>query len=152
MCWVGQKTDKKIAQEDIRCKKVLLGAPKEIYYAYFHEYFEYEFGKLYKAEIKPQIANYDDTNLGNWEVCNINEGLHCYSWNIKVERLCGGALSITDIRGREATYPPRIFKPVLVECTIPKGAEYWENDSGVIVSNRLIIEEEIYEKYYGEIE
>ena len=32
------------------------------------------------------------------------------------------------------------FCPVtMVECTIPKGAEYWENKDGEIVTNSLII-------------
>ena len=142
MCWIGKIEDKKIAQEDIKCKKVL-EACNDHYYAYYHEYFEYELGKVYETEIKPEIIRLD-----KWETCRIQEGLHCYNYNIKPKRLCGGTMEIQNEFGRTTCYPTCAidFKVVLVECTIPKGAEYWENESGVIVSSKLIVEEEIYIK------
>jgi hypothetical protein len=45
-----------------------------------------------------------------------------------------------------------------MECTIPKGTEYYENGSGEIVTSKIIVEEEIqikdelYEKEFRYLE
>ena len=144
MCWIGDNI-KKIAEEDIKCKKIIdHHIPSDTYYAFYHEFFEYELGKVYEQKVTPQVLeDYGDDD----EFARINEGFHCYSMDIKMTRTLGGSITVENTKYNTHTmFPFHInnnFRTVVVQCTIPKGTEYYENNFGEIVTSKLIVEEEI---------
>lgn len=141
MCWLGNLEDKKIATEDIKTKKIL-DFFKGGYYGYYQEWFNYELGKVYVEEIIPKPHSLFS------QKCVIEVGFHSYAWDFEMTLLCGGDIRVKTPRGRETTFINHgkyggDHKIVVVECTIPKGTVYYENRFGEIVSEKLIIEEEI---------
>lgn len=143
MCWIGKAKDRKIATEDIKTKKIV-DLFEGRYYGYYQIWFEYGLGKTYTAKISPREWVNDDTKRV------IDVGLHSYAWDIEMKSLCGGDIQVRCPRplGGQTTYTNRHGfgngKIAVMECTIPKGTVYWENQVGEIVSEKLIIEEEIY--------
>lgn len=75
----------------------------------------------------------------NW---NINKGLHSYKGkNVEVKfekynNLIFGRRIISDT-GNSYTYRLRRFNYTIVKCVIPKGAHYYENEKGELVSDSL---------------
>lgn len=142
MCWVGKVDDKKIATEDIKTRKIV-DKFKGNYYGYYQEWFEYEIGKEYKTKITPR----DGSKYG----IVIEAGFHSYAWDIEMKQLCAGDIKVKSLRhlGGQTVYQNNgkyggDHKIAVMECTIPKGTAYWENQVGEIVSEKLILEEEIY--------
>lgn len=140
MCWLGDFEDKKIATEDIKTKKILDFFKGE-YYGYYQEWFNYKLGKEYVVEISPRKHSIFDKK------CVIDAGFHSYAWDFEMTLLCGGDIRVKSHVGGETTFTNHggygDHKIVVVECTIPKGTVYWENRVGEIVSEKLIIEDEI---------
>ena len=142
MCWVGKVNDKKIATEDIKTRKIV-DKFKGSYYGYFQEWFEYELGKEYNTKVTPR----DGSKYG----IVIEAGLHSYAWDIEMKQLCGGDIKVKSLRhlGGQTIYQNNgkyggNHKIAVIECTIPKGTAYWENQVGEIVSEKLILEEATY--------
>lgn len=134
MCWRGVKGNRKIAEHDIKTRKVLMyDSVRDRLTAFYHDEFVYELGKLYKQEINE--IDYI-TFVGNHIA--IQEGFHSYS----CERPITKSLTETTIYSVFAAYRTHIktLIPTLVECTIPKGSVYYENDYNEIVSNCLVID------------
>jgi hypothetical protein len=142
MCWIGLPENKHIAQEDIKCKKVLLMdklnrkfvspymlTPYELYEEYNH--------KFLPEELEPRPGDYMANNTKGKLI--INFGIHCYDYDIQFvtpviagsKRMYAG-LSIYEKRGA--------YSPAIVECTIPKGTLYYENVNKEIVTEKLIID------------
>ena len=144
MCWVGKLEDKKVATEDIKVKKILdkfMG----FYYAYYQEWFEYKLGEVYETTVEPRVHNFIE---GAYLIDN---GFHSYAWDIEMKQLCAGDIKVRSLRhlGGQTIYQNNgryggDHKIAVMECTIPKGTVYWENQVGEIVSEKLILEEEIY--------
>jgi hypothetical protein len=138
-----EKVEKQIAQEDIKTVKVLRDTGGE-FHAYFQR-FKYEFGKLYKTKLHVE-------NLG---YVRIDKGFHSYNdTTVPHVKTDGGyigtctkidpktCIQVTNSIGQLlACYTSALpaYNVVLVECTIPKGSEYWVNDDGEVVSNMIII-------------
>jgi hypothetical protein len=144
MCWVGVIDNRKIATEDIKTKKIV-DLFQGHYYGYYQEWFEYELGKEYETKINTIRVTYDDY------VRVIEAGFHSYAWDIEMKSLCGGDVQVKSNRlnAGQTTFTNRghhvgDHKIAVMECTIPKGTVYWENRVGEIVSEKLILEEEIY--------
>ena len=142
MCWVGKVDDKKIATEDIKTRKIV-DKFKGSYYGYYQEWFEYEIGKEYNTKVTPR----DGSKYG----IVIEAGFHSYAWDIEMKQLCAGDIKVRSLRhlGGQTVYQNNgkyggDHKIAVMECTIPKGTAYWENQVGEIVSEKLIVEEEIY--------
>ena len=142
MCWVGKVDDKKIATEDIKTRKIV-DKFKGNYYGYYQEWFEYELGKEYSTKVTPR----DGSKYG----IVIEAGFHSYAWDIEMKQLCAGDIKVRSLRhlGGQTVYQNNgkyggDHKIAVMECTIPKGTAYWENQVGEIVSEKLILEEEIY--------
>lgn len=142
MCWVGKVDDKKIATEDIKTRKIV-DKFKGNYYGYYQEWFEYELGKEYNTKVTPR----DGSKYG----IVIEAGFHSYAWDIEMKQLCAGDIKVKSLRhlGGQTVYQNNgkyggDHKIAVMECTIPKGTAYWENQVGEIVSEKLILEEEIY--------
>lgn len=132
MCWQKYRhTDLQshIAETDIVSTKVLVLEENKLR-AYYRKYY-YTIGELNQIDF-PLEVNY----LGR-----INEGFHSYNnENIKYIKTIIG-IFVDNIVKKECIH---LFNStcdslVVVECTIPKGSEYYENSIGEIVSDKLII-------------
>lgn len=154
MCWVGKTEDIHIAKEDIEVRKVLL---RERFnnpsFVSPYQFMNYKIGIGYVTKINPFHAfqKSDPSRI------TINEGLHCYSPTkcrfVKHENSQGETSVITvylyseiknlAVQARNTIcFPDSICRyPVLMKAIIPKGTTYYENDSGEIVSEKLIIKE-----------
>ena len=136
MCWTGKLSDKKIAEDDISVYKIL---SKNIDWELVAPYqrTKYNLHKLYSV-----------SEFGMRGVCfthneiEIREGFHSFNSNCKV----WGASTVTAIVsakgvGMDLEISGRISDLLLpAKCIIPKGSEYYENDFGEIVSNKIIID------------
>ena len=150
MCWFGERKHKRVAKEDIRCKKVFYRQPGHIRNRYVSPVMKtmYVQGQTYESNIVLTCGT------GYWK---IDEGIHCYSMDkVKIERSiaqCGERLVAkipfaTDNYGNKhhlCTYYGNDIgmQAVVLECIIPKGSVYYENLGGEIVTEKLIIGEEI---------
>ena len=160
MCWTGKAGNHFIAESPKRVFKVLEREPKcwswlneDFIPEYFSPFmgFRYVIGKEYVQKI---VIDYRKPLS---DLIEITKGLHSYSSEkCKAEKhdildhpSCEGMLSVTHISGGIIMCyeldidSPLIRKSVVVECTIPVGAEYYENETGEIVSDRLILNKEI---------
>lgn len=144
MCWCGKLEDKKVATEDIKVKKVVERL-KDGYYAYYQEWFEYKLGEVYETTVEPRVHKFIEG------VYLIDNGFHSYAWDMEMKSQCGGDILVKSTRPNCGQTIFNNFgkydqshKVVVMECTIPKGTAYWENATGEIVSEKLIVEEEIY--------
>ena len=165
MCWFGKEKNLKIADKDIKVKKVLY---KEVFKkSQIHPegltriispYMGlcYEVGKTYKEVIKPEKSH-----LPKYEI-RIYVGLHCYSyecphviekeqclgcnvlsickkpniWNIIFGSTTNLLASFTDYK---ETQDVGHYKSVLLaEFIIPKGTKYYEDKRGEIVTEKYI--------------
>lgn len=143
MCWIGNKCDKRIADKDITVYKVLQKSKAKIpgeflYRAPFRTEFRYVIGGKYSKAIKEKII---DNNL-----ITIESGLHCFEQYAYV--ICNDyktiyvSMSFDDDRWSfEATKSG--YTPVIVKCIIPKGTIYYKNIHKEIVTEKLIIKEDL---------
>lgn len=144
MCWYGKLLSKQVASKEIHCKKVIAyNTRDEYYFPYYVRYGDikrYEIGKTYTSNLG--ISNIRISQADFLQHCNIEDGLHCYSWDVTVtaNKVDNSAFAVTDKKGGRAYYwfdAPQLRYPVLVDCIIPKGATYYENDYGEIVTDTL---------------
>jgi hypothetical protein len=141
----------KIAEDDIVVFKVLrkwkdCGKPVYHYTSAVMGY-PYTIGKTYC----------DDIHLYKtpWNEWTIDKGLHCFSKKTtfsykknpcsRLGRMC----MIVDTGHGIVTYNDDaigLYRQVVVKCVIPKGSAYYENFRGEIVTDKIIILEEIPSK------
>ena len=141
MCLRTLQTSPEIAEEDIICYKVLTEDLKSPCYGQ-----QYELGKLIKSELV--LTSKPIYNNRKIRSNCVDEGLHTYSDK-------GDAISIS-----RALWAPQnnwtdafeIYAPIVVECIIPKGGEYytgkpfvWLQTSILYASNQLIPKKIIYD-------
>lgn len=166
MCWTGYKSSLKIADNDIKVYKAMYvtepkdNSEKPRYYAPL-TVFEYEIGKLYKINRLKTEPSY------NFGKVKIDAGYHSFSLDCKHRKHVYGQGKFTytailnkyggenfkfinnkpilmPVAGLKGHYNATVcakLKLVLLECIIPKGARYYENEEGEIVSNKLILTE-----------
>lgn len=124
MCWVSyciNNMNKHIAKKDTKVYKVAMKGCTDVAIAPYYINFEYELGITYgKLEsLKPTYFPHDE--------CRINEGFHSYR---TFERI----LKVKSFK----SHP--LYKALAVYMAIiPKGAEYYVNEKGEVVSNQLKI-------------
>ena len=108
--------EKKIAEEDIVCYKIVEVPDKDGIMKSLHMEYLWEMDRLTSANIR--LSRYkSDSNNTIYEI--IHEGLHSYSEQVKI-----------DLNNNY----------IEVECIIPKGSEYYYSPSDKeYVSNQLII-------------
>lgn len=147
MCWIGNKAHRKIAKEDIKCKKIISLDFKANFYTPYYRMDDmvYELGKLYSCNTLSIGAVDKKGNI------RISRGFHCYGKYVAVCR--PNALSeigtqydyLVHMIGKpyQGYWRNSTRKPILVECTIPSGSIYYENEDGEIVSDHLRIDREI---------
>ena len=79
----------------------------------------------------------------------INKGIHCYSEKLKFKfekdfLNVDYHLSAYSTDGREISCFPISELPIcILSCTIPEGSEYYENEDGEVVTEKLVIGEEV---------
>ena len=156
MCWEGKKADHKIAIKDVKVIKVVYvkeGKKDNKCYAPYTGY-KYTINKLYKTKPLVITGRFSKSSI-------IERGFHSFSMNVDIsfeERhqylyapydlytICGykfydnieNIYPVTIIEGVREKVVGK-FKLKLLECIIPEGTEYYENEYGEIVSNKLII-------------
>lgn len=132
MCWRGKNIKKK-AVEDIHVFKIGTYVDETCATSYFQR-FLYEVGGKYRSEIVLK------RNAG--DRITINEGLHSYSFFKTAIAGTKNSLIVRSGLDYLETYPTTTFGVELAKiyCTIPKGAIYFENEFGEIVSNELVID------------
>ena len=155
MCWAGKVEHKHVAKENIEVRKMLLKEREEFFdnpsFVSPYQFMKYGIGVGYVTKINPCHAfpQFDQSRI------TINEGLHCYSPSkcrfVKHKdsqgetRVINVYLYCNSKNLAEQTkfcFPAdRYHYPVLMKAIIPKGTTYYENDSGEIVSEKLIIKE-----------
>jgi hypothetical protein len=153
MCWISNTLNMKVAEHDIKTYKILLkntGYAQRWFDVQYKSPFmseTYVMGMMHMSDIKP-IQMKDDSGY------IIEKGIHSYSNDVtfkKHERYPG--VNVFMLNGEKMPYLCEndcrrnmshliIYEPVVVECTIPKGASYYENEKGEIVSTQLVAEKE----------
>ena len=133
MCWIS-KTPAilKIASEDIKVFKIIEKFENNIISAY--KGFRYKIGQLYETEIRLTET---------FSSAFIQQGFHSYSNECRLERDCTyleqPAFRIMFKGSRLDGFSKVSYYKV--NCIIPKGSQYYENEFGEIVSNKIIIKE-----------
>ena len=134
MCWIGLPENKHIAQEDIKCKKIMLFDKENRNFRSPYMMERYELFEKYTQSFNPDELN----PINGSNKLNINIGIHCFNNEVEFtipsignNRIYFG-LSVFEKRGK--------YVPSIVECTIPKGTLYYENGNKEIVTERLIID------------
>lgn len=139
MCLVVHRdTQKKIAEEDIIVYKELRYIYENVVSACYQD-FEYVLNTFYKTEIKESEEQYhtcydeldDHTLSSTYENWTRNKDLVSYAQ--------GFHSAMSQDRFKELSY----YNSSIYECVIPKGSEYYENLSGLVVSNQIIIKNKI---------
>ena len=152
MCWKSYKTFDAVPKtvKDKKGKKVfkfaVLNKDSRVIRSYFmpKDTFCYKVGETTEEEIG-KVEDYGCYNSKNY---SISEGLYSYdkekcyakttyTKNMAVYTFKGVML------GYYASHPRRCRHLVLLECTIPYGATYYENEYGEIVSNKLKVDKMI---------
>ena len=128
MCLITDKLEPRTAEEDFTVYKFLWNR-QSIYYPGFF----YEKDKLYETEIKESDEWSCFTSADrHW----LNSKYPYWSEGTSNELMCFGPgfhSMRKRINGANSTY----------KATIPKGATYYENPLGFIVSNKIIVHERI---------
>lgn len=129
MCWqarVIKDRYRQNAQEDIHVVKIVKRVGDKFFSPYRN--FEYHIGEISAAYIVKTEYNFGMV---------IEEGLHSYEGDSKIV--------YNDNRQPIITTSNKSFlgcwtlnKMVILDCIIPKGADYYVNSDGEYVSNRLI--------------
>jgi hypothetical protein len=132
MCLVTKQKVAKIAKEDITCYKILGANLRTPYMGY-----TYNVGKLYKVKLSVRWTNnwcsfdaktdkaYLRKSGGDMVVNEIEKGFHAA---LKVDRL-------KDVWG--------VKRYGVFEFLIPTGSEYFRDKTGLIVSNRIMLVNDI---------
>ena len=122
MCWVTNKFPiKLIAESDIPVKKILYRTNESLYSPCYRT--KWNVGETKECTLdNPVISLYIP---GRWE---IGEGFHsCKELHKCSEWWCCGDVLILE----------SFSFYVICDCVIPAGSEYYINESGLYVSNRL---------------
>lgn len=155
MCWKSYKTFDTVPKtvKDKKGKKVfkfaVLHKNPHVIRSYFmpKDTFCYKVGETTEEEIGKVEVVYSHYVYYNFEY-NINKGLYsydkekCYAKTTYAKHMA--VYSIEKVMlGYYVSHPRRGRHLVLLECTIPYGATYYENEYGEIVSNKLKVDKMI---------
>jgi hypothetical protein len=137
MCWktYNGKPEKKKAEKDIPVFKICLKdrfSNGAIPY-YFIDKLVYHENKTYHAEPYLYVER-----IGSYcTMYCISDGLHSYSAKHMLSDTRFGVEIITESNGNLGEYGRN--HTCLLLCTIPEGAEYYLNECGEYVSNKLVV-------------
>ncbi len=140
MCWIGEKSDKRIAKKDVKVFKILYWDERN---ACYHPPFypeNYRRGQAYR------VSYLGKTSRENGFGLRIDYGFHCYSEHhcLREERLSD--MVVKELNGRVIEYYEKgrrefwnYLPAKFVRCIIPVGTTYYENKSGEIVTPTIKI-------------
>lgn len=137
MCLITvQKKPLEAKKDIIVYKEVSKQKGKNIYESIYNN-FIWELNKLYKTDLKKdsRLIYYDEESMIHYVsipdnlLTSISEGFHSMDKN----------------RARETTSYNEAydFDSVVIECKIPKGSLYYKDETGLYVSNQLIVLKEV---------
>lgn len=162
MCWIGKRSDKKVAKTDIGVQKVLMMRDKDV--DRFLSPYRYEVYTANEEKKHTIVVNDKIVDELKEDLIRIDIGLHSYSRECKIEKTQRKPLSNdflmnflivypknydkSKLFGGTYTYSDRIIYslrriPVMVKAIIPKDTIYYENKRGEIVSEKLVITNKI---------
>ena len=106
--------------------------------------FKYELNKLYETKFTYLPTSSKDA-IGHDDMVTV-----AYGW--KSERVLNSSLIVIAAGFHAATKKQRLKTAYydLVECVIPKGSLIYEDKTGLIVSNKIIIKKEVFNTNYTE--
>lgn len=146
MCWTGHLlSDRHVATKDIPVYKIITHNGWS--YSGYYNYFAYAPRNTYHVTggLHPHIIHKDSG------YCRVEQGFHSYSANntrlvLKLNEDCEthhAIIYVDDLTTYIDGYDERCGgrKIYLMACTIPKGAEYYENNNGEIVSETIYVKE-----------
>ena len=136
MCWTAathSETKMKIAEKPFKVFKVSTGCktnPNRAY-AYYHG-FAYVVGETYT------ILN--DTHFRRPLYTHF-DGFHSYTKDVKIIKY-GDKLKAISPNRQEIldSFGDNNCNTIIMECTIPEGARYYQNSSGEVVSDKIKID------------
>lgn len=151
MCWKTNNcryAEKKIAEEDIEVFKIVKLGDREpedrekvkkselnVFYSIYNG-FPYRIGETYRENIN--LSYRLNSSLYEWAGYKITHGFHSYSKNLC--HIClDGYIFIIRAQNFDIDWFFSDNDIVKLNCIIPKGSEYYENEHGEIVSNYLKI-------------
>lgn len=124
MCLTAEHIKARVATEDIKCYKILQKGMR----SYYHDDFQWEIGKLYETSM----------NALTVITKKINKAFHSYRSFLDAQEI----------------HIHMGMPSLVVECTIPKGAKYFEGYHGYykedgfasnqLIINRVIPQEELF--------
>ena len=161
MCWLGKRSDKKVAKTNIGVQKVLMMRDKDVdrfLSPYIYEVYTANEEKKHTIVVRDDIVDELKEDL-----IRIDIGLHSYSRECKIEKTQRKPTPQNSTMNFLIVYPKnyknKLFggthtycqsiiyslrrMPVMVKAIIPKGTTYYENSRGEIVSEKLIITDKI---------
>lgn len=166
MCWIGRLKNKHIAEGDVKVFKIVFKEvktwkvlEKDYVRKYYAPYrlFTYEISKTYSVDKLYPVTRHN----GMYEKVIINEGFHSYSCkhcmleeHDETIEIHSNKLIPSTITHYEKGYTKKVFEGykfkysqqmgvTMLECVIPAGTEYWENENGEIVSQKIKIIREV---------
>ena len=153
MCLITNDKTKYIATEDITVFKMMMtpyveheingSIGRSIYY--YYGWHHYMLGEQPEVKIKESNEWIMTDNVVERMCVNIFPGFVTDYYGLKVTKeqrnvfICIGAGYHSMTKERFLTSNEGWNYDILVECTIPKGAEYYKDMTGLYVSNRLVV-------------
>ena len=146
MCLITMTKEPFIAEEDFTVYKEMKPRygksvkDKGLLSPYYDHW--YEFGKTYSVDMKIEDVDYDLPSpffFDEISFADYNE-LKNEEWDERCEIYsvsCGFHAALTKTRFEDSVF--YAMPELIVECTIPKGSEYYTDRTGLIVSNRIIV-------------
>lgn len=133
MCWISNnKPNRLVAEEDITVYKVVQISLDDKILSYFND-FPYKIGEIYNTTIV--IKHYkDDYSADCSDFYFIEQGFHSYNYHLKIG--LDPFLNTPNAYDKNGTryYGDDIYGML---CIIPKGAEYYVNEFGDVVSTSI---------------
>jgi DNA-directed RNA polymerase subunit H (RpoH/RPB5) len=130
MCWIG-KDIKQIAEKDISVFKIVRKSRKNNFLSYYYPK-HWVLNEKQESEILKRQSNYEN-------FVEIHTGLHSYDSSmirIVEDHIIFQIYSyISSVPLDSFLYTENLYK---MDCVIPTGSTYYENERGEIVSNALI--------------
>lgn len=151
MCLITTQQEAFISAEDMTVYKALHHRMKKV--CAIHREFYYDIGKLYETEIKEVEKSYQRLAADEVDEKTLNRLDEYIGWGrgyvnrtpIHIRYIGQGFHSaLRESRARQLGSDS--YSNFIYRCTIPKGSEYFLNPSGLVVSNKLIINELIGEE------
>lgn len=146
MCLATRQQEPKIAKEDIICYKLVNIIQGKIHSAY-QSTFKWELNKLYQTNIRELLPQ----GYGDYEyTCTfdrfsqeeyVQSLITQEEYFLKYGELPENSVKVFQLGFHSAKTIKRfsVKNEAISECVIPIGSEYYEDETGLIVSNKLIM-------------